>query len=223
MASDGQLQSPNADDLLERYRRWRRHRGTIQSAALKQVSRSTLLEQARRIGMARGSTLIVSSESEMSLLYDLAVYGAKEGRTRAIDRYASARSKSSDPDEALVLKALCEARFSWFRTIARQPPFGVRIEDLLRGGELWLLDEGLEQTMRPGSFISTRVAPIEGFVMTCGVIVPFDELMTLDMQAFLANKEEPAILIQQADDRRFPERIYKLAIMRDLMGRVEYR
>jgi len=59
--------------------------------------------------------------------------------------------------------------------------------------------------------------------MTCGVIVPFDELMALDMQAFLANREERAILIQQADDRRFPERIYKLAIMRDLMGRVEYR
>jgi len=223
MAIDEQMQSPDADGLLERYRRWRRYRGSIQSAALKHVSQSTLLEQARRIGMARGAALIVSRESEMSLLYDLAVYGAKEGRTRAIDRYASAQSTSSDPNEALVLKALREARFSWFRIIARQPPFGVRIEDLLRGGELWLLDEGLERTMQPGSFLATRVAPIEYFVMTCGVIVPFDELMAVDVHAFLANHEERAILIRQADDRRFPERLYRTAIRRDLMGRVEYR
>ena len=37
-----------------------------------------------------------------------------------------------------------------------------------------------------------RVAPIEDFVMTCGAIVPVDELMALDMQALLANKEEQA-------------------------------
>jgi len=159
IAIDDQMQSPGAGDLLERYRQWGHHRRAIQTAALKQVSQSTRLEQARRIGMASGSTLIVRSEPEVSLLYDLAVYGAKEGRTRAIDRYASARSRRSDPDEALVLKALCEARFSWFRIIAKQPPFGVRIEDLLRGGELWLLDEGLEQTMRPGGFIATRSLP----------------------------------------------------------------
>ncbi|MGD9880188.1 MAG: hypothetical protein AB7F22_17995 [Reyranella sp.] len=223
MAIDEQMQSPGADGPLERYRRWRRYRGSIQTAALKHVSQSTLLEQARRIGMARGAALIVSSESEMSLLYDLAVYGAKEGRTRAIDRYASAQSTSSDPNEALVLKALRESRFSWFRIIARQPPFGVRIEDLLRGRELWLLEEGLERTMQPGSFLAARVAPIECFVMTCGAIVPFDELMALDMHAFLANQEERAILIRQADDRRFPERLYRTAIRRDLMGRVEYR
>jgi len=99
MAIDDLLQSPSADELRERYRRWQPHRGSIQSAALKHVSRSSLLEQARRIGMARDSTLLVGDESEMSLLYDLAVYGAKEGRTRAIDRYASAPSRISDPDE----------------------------------------------------------------------------------------------------------------------------
>lgn len=37
-----------------------------------------------------------------------------------------------------------------------------------------------------------RVAPIEDFVMTCEAIVPVDELMALDMQALLANKEEQA-------------------------------
>lgn len=223
MAIDDQMQSPDRDDLLERYRRWRGYRGAIQAAALKHVSQSTLVEQARRIGMARGSALIVSGEAEMSLLYDLAVYGAKEGRSRAIDRYASARSSISDPDEALVLKALRASYFSWFRTIERQPPFGVRLEDLLRGEELWLLDEGLEQSMRPGAFVATRVAPIDDFVMTCGIIVPFDQLMTLDMEAFLTNKVEQEILIKQADDKRFPERIYRTAIGRDLMGRVEYR
>jgi hypothetical protein len=122
-----------------------------------------------------------------------------------------------------VLKALCEARFSWFRTVGRRPPFGVLIEDVLRGGELWLLDEGLERTMQPGHFFATRVAPIEDFVMTCGLIVPFDQLMTLDMEAFLTNKEEQAILTQQADDRRLPERICKTAIRRGLMERVGYQ
>ena len=54
------------------------------------LSRQALLEHAKRLGLATGQTLVAESEAEMTLVFDLALYTAKERRSRALDRYARA-------------------------------------------------------------------------------------------------------------------------------------
>ncbi len=217
------MQSLNRDDVLRRYRRWRELRTEIQTAALKNMSHAAFLRGAKRIGLADGNTVIANSEAELSLAYDLALYSVGAGTTRAIDRCARTRPKNGDPDEALVLQALCAARFSVFRVIEKNEIVGVLLKDLLRGGEVWLLDEGLEQTLRHGEFLAARVAPVEGFVITCGVFVPFDRQAAGEMEAVLKIGNDQAISALLADDKRFPEHVYRIAVTRELMRRVAYQ
>ena len=110
--------------ILSRYRRYRDLRMDIQTAALESIPHSSFLAHAKRIGLSDGKVLFTDDIVELSLAFDLAVYTASAGRTRAIDRCARRRLPASKPDEALVLEALQASRFSIFRTIGRCEPAG---------------------------------------------------------------------------------------------------
>jgi hypothetical protein len=210
------------DDVLGRYRRYRGLRTDIQTAALKNVSRSTFLAHAKRIGLGDGKRLFTDDHIELTLVYDLAVYTAKRGQTRAIDRYARLHSQAAESDEALVLAALCASRFSLFRVIEKSELAGVLFEDLMRGGETWLVDEGLEQSANLGEIFAMRVAPIDAFVMTCGAVVPIDAETGDELVGLLAGGGTEVELTALADDPRFALSVYKLAVELELMSRVTY-
>jgi hypothetical protein len=210
-------------DVLKRYRRYRDIRMDIQTTALENISPSNFLACAKRIGLSDGKVLFTDDQVELTLVFDLALYTARMGRTRAIDRYARRRLAVSKPDEALVLKGLQASRFSVFRTIGGCEPTGLLLEDLMRGGRFSLLDGGLQQSAKPGDVFAMRVAPVEEFVITCGAVVPingetFEEIV--DFVADGAPKSELAIL---ADDWRFAASFYELAIELGLMNFVAYR
>ena len=99
-------------DVLRRYRNLRaictRHR----TAAVKFLAQPAIMESARRLGLTAGHVLIADSTEELTLVFDLAIYTAKEGRTRAIDRYAKAAQLPAGSDEMRMLEAMCCARFS---------------------------------------------------------------------------------------------------------------
>jgi hypothetical protein len=175
----GEMRTLSRTDLLDRYRRCSAIRGKSQTAALESVATSRLLAHAKRIGLSDGKVLFTDDDVELTLVYDLAVYTSEHGRTRAIDRYARKRALACDPEEALVLDGLQASRFSVFGVVAKCEPAGVLVEDLMRGGKLVLLDEGMEQSAKPGEVFAMRIAPIEDFVISCGVIAP------LGAQAFM--------------------------------------
>jgi hypothetical protein len=107
------------EDVLRRYRHLRAIGAHHHSAALKFLARPAIVEHARRLGLMMGQTLIANSEEEMTLVFDLAIYTAKEGRNRAIDRYAKVAQLPPDSDERSMLDAMCHAQFSIWR-VARQ-------------------------------------------------------------------------------------------------------
>jgi hypothetical protein len=219
----GEMHGFSRADILGRYRRYRDLRKDIQTAALENIPHSSFLAHAKRIGLSDGKFLFTDDTVELSLAFDLAVYTAGAGRTRAIDRCARRRLPVAKSDEALVLRALQASRFSIFRTIGTCQPAGVLLEDLMRGGAIPLLDEGLEQSAQPGAVFAMRVAPIEEFLITCGAIVPIGpEMMEecIDVPIGAASKAELAAL---ADHRRFAASIYELAIELGLMNFVAYR
>ena len=133
---------------LGRYRRYSDLRKEIQSAALKNVSASSFLAHAKRIGLSDGSVVFADDLSGMALVYDLALYTAQPGRTRAIERCARKRLKASQPEEAVVLQGLLASRFSIFGVVGRREPAGVLLEDLMRGGTIPLWTRGWSN--RPG-------------------------------------------------------------------------
>jgi hypothetical protein len=130
---------------------------------------------------------------------------------------------AAQPDEALVLQALQASRFSIFRVIGRCEPAGVLLEDLMRGGTVPLLDEGLERSARPDGVFAMRVAPIEDFVITCGAAVPMDFEIFEGIIEFLTDGEPDAELAALADRWRFAASLYELAIRLELMSSIMYR
>jgi len=59
------------DEVLARYRRLRAINQRHHHEILKLISRDALLHQARRLGLARGKTLILDDMDEMHYVYDL--------------------------------------------------------------------------------------------------------------------------------------------------------
>jgi hypothetical protein len=210
------------DEILDRYRRLRAISTRHHSAALEFVSRQAILEHAKRLGLAVGRMLVADSEEEMTLAFDLALYTAKDGRSRALDRYARAARPSPASDEARMLDAMRRARFSIWRIERRHETAGLIVADVLREAEVWLVDEKLEASAPPGMAFAGRVCEPEKFAITCGVVVPLDrdliEEVTLDTLAWRRGDPE-----QIAEDPRFATAIYRTALDSGIMEQVAYQ
>jgi hypothetical protein len=218
----GEMHASSRVAILGRYRRYSDLRKDIQSTALKNVSGSSFLAYAKRIGLSDGNVLF-ADESELTLVYDLALYAAQQGRTRAIDRCARKRLTAAQPDEALVLQALQASRFSIFRVIGRGEAAGVLLEDLMRGGTIHLLDEGMERSVKPDNVFAMRVAPIEDFAITCGAVVPFNGETFAEVVDVVTDGVPVTERIALVDRWRFAASLYELAIEFGLMNFVAYR
>ena len=212
------------NEVLSRYRHLRAISTQHHSAALKFLARSTILEHARRLGLAKGKALLVQNEAELTLVFDLAIHTAREGRSRAIDRYAQATQLPEGSDEALMLEAMRRARFSVWQFKERHETAGLLVTDLLRKVEAWLVDERLEATAPDGMAFAARLYDPDVFAMTAGVVVPvdreqFDEISTAMLNLLASQHTQPARL---ADDPRFATAIYRAAIDQGIMDQVVF-
>jgi hypothetical protein len=205
------------DEILQRYRHLRLISIGHHSGALKFLSRQGLLEYAKQLGLATGGMLVAESEAEMTLVFDLALYTAKQHRSRALDRYARATPLPPGSDAARVLEAMRQARFSVWRINRRHETAGLIITDVLRETELWLVDEQLEASAPEGLCFAGRICQPDRFAMSCGVVVPvYPELIeeiTTDMMAWRRGDPE-----RVAEDPRFTLAIYRAAIDTGIMN-----
>ena len=209
-------------EIIDRYRRFRAISRSHNGGAFKCLSSQAFMEQARRLGIARGRTLILNTEDEFTLVCDLALYARQGGRKRPLDRYAASQRLSPDSDEARVLDAMLAARFALIRVERRHPEAGLIVSDLMREKEFWLVDEGLESTAPVGFKMATRVYSPESFHMTAGVSVPLGGgllMSALARRPLLARMD----LHEAAGDRRFAEAIYREAIQSGVMERVRFQ
>jgi hypothetical protein len=162
-------------EKLNRYRHLRAISARQHDAAVKFVGRGTLLDYGRRIGIVHDSTFVCDSIDEMTLAFDLAIHTSRQGRSRAIDRYARTVRATPGSDEAIMLKAAQDARFALWRVEGLHATAGLTLLDIANDITLWLMDEGLEASAPIGSVYAGRLMAVDDFVMTCGATVPVDE------------------------------------------------
>jgi hypothetical protein len=209
-------------EVLTRYRHLREISKRHHSAVLDFLAKDTIISLARRLGLAQGKTLVLDSIDDLNLAFDLAIHTAPKDRSRAIDRYARAAPLALESDELLVLEAMQRARFSIINIVRRHPIAGLIVKDLVRGVEVWLVDEGLESSLPDGAALATRLFTPEGFAMTAGVLVPLNseliENAVFDTPQLLRKRRDEVI-----DDRRFAEAIYRAALESGLMRQVAYQ
>jgi hypothetical protein len=133
LAMAGQRQVMTHPDVLKHYRHLRTISTEHHTGALKFVARSTPLERAKRLGLAAGHTLIIDNDEEMTLVFDLAIHTAREGRSSAINRYTRALPPPADSGEARMLEAMRQTIFLIWK-IARRHRRAAGEQDLARRG-----------------------------------------------------------------------------------------
>jgi hypothetical protein len=159
-------------EVLTRYRRLRQVSKEHHQSVLDIIAPDVVLDWAKRLGLTQGKPVVLGSENEMTLAEDLATYLPRLGRSHPLDRYARAAQFAPDSDEAIVLEAMRHARFSLWRVERRHESAGLILGDLLRGGEIRLVDETMEKNAPQGVEIAARLLKLEGFAMTARIIVP---------------------------------------------------
>ena len=213
---------PGRAEAIARYRRLRAISVAHHSAVLGFISTAALVQQARRLGLAHGKTLVVDDVDDLMLAYDLLIHTAAAGRSRAIDRYARSARLAEGSDEARVLEAMRQARFAIVTVERRHEAAGVIVTDLFRETELWLMDEGLEASAQAGWALATRYYAPDRFVMTAGISIPVSRLLleiALDAVPRAA-RHAPAEAI---DEPRVAEALYRTALKVGIMDNVTYK
>ena len=144
-------------EILTRYRRLRQISKEHHQAVLDIIAPGVMLDWAKRLGLTQGRTVVLGSEHDMTLVEDLATYLPRPGRSHPLDRYARTARFAPDSDEAIVLEAMRHARFSLWRVERRHETAGLILQDLLRGGEIWLVDETMEKSAPRGVEMAARL------------------------------------------------------------------
>ena len=220
---DGSGDMPSTqDDLLARYLHLREISKTLHDEVLKSISGDALLNQARRLGLAQGRTLVLDAMDEMYYVYDLAIYTAPADRSRAIDRYAKSARFEAHSDDRLMLEAMRASQFAILLIEQRHDTVGLIATDILRNSKVWLLDVGLESSIDDGELIATRLLTPGPFSMTAGVNVPFEIEMLEPVCMLLPQRIGNSKLSRIADDRRFAEAVYKVGLADGVMDRLAY-
>jgi hypothetical protein len=221
-ANEQQSPTSSRGEVLARYRHLREISKQHHSQAMHSLSKDAILQHARRLGLARGRTLVLDSMDELTFAFDLAIYTAPAGRSRAIERYARSAKFAVGSDEALVLETMCNAHFTLAIVQCRHQAAGLIVKDLLRNVEVWLVDEGLEKSLSAGSIFATRYYTPDRFSVTAGVVVPLgsDVFMSALEACPQLSRKSP---IEALEDRRFAEALYRVAIADGIAESVIYQ
>jgi hypothetical protein len=209
-------------EILTRYRHLRRISNEQHQAVLDSIAPDALLDWAKRLDLTRGRTVLLESEHEMTLAEDLAIHLARLGRSRPLDRYTRAARVAPGSDQAIVLEAMRRARFSLWRVERRHEIVGLILRDLLRGGQVWLVDETMEQTARPGLEMAARLLEPEGCAMTARIVVP----VTPDLMEQVFARTPVLRRIQGgalAQDPHFAIGVYRAAVATGAMDAVRFK
>ncbi len=210
------------DEKLARYRRLREINMGQQSGALDRIAADTILEFGRRLGVAHGRTLACDSPSEMMLLFDLAVYTGKAGRSRGIERYARSVETTLTRDEAMMLRAAQTARFHLWRIERPHEIAGLWVTDIVNDDPMWLIDEGIEASGRAGLVFAARLMAVDDFVMTCGVSIPLSATLLAAALDHIPNVDYDS-REEALNDARFAIGLYRSAIETGTMESMEFR
>jgi hypothetical protein len=214
-------------EILSRYRHLRQISKEQHEAVLHIIAPAIVLDWAKRIDLMQGKTVVSDSEYEFALAEDLAIYLPRLGRSHPLDRYARTVGFAPSSDEAIVLAAMRQARFSLWRVERDHETTGLILRDLLREEEIWLIDEAMTKNARPGQEMAARLVQPDRFAMTARVIVPINPaLMTRPELMEEVFTRAPALRSLQgkalAEDLRFAICVYRAAVATGAMDFVRF-
>lgn len=162
------------DEILDTYKRLRNVQKALNGRFVSQLPKSTLLECAKKLGLAKGKVMIFDSQDELPALMDFCLYNSRSGGKNMIERYALQTPPLPESDEKQVLQAMLDSHFSVFMVEKVYTGKGVSLSSFGQE-EIFLMDLGLGDSAVTGMSMAGRVLPFRDFHMTAGAFLPLYE------------------------------------------------
>jgi len=183
------LDAGSCEESVQKYKRLRAVEVALCGTLHDMVTDAALNFVARSLGLReRGEALY--EHGDYSVLLELATYEHRQRRKTVIERFIGKTKPAVGTDEHLVLAAMISSRFTLLRLGETEPGVGVRVEDLLFGGDFFLADLQLSKGKKNvETVIATRLLAFDDFVMTpCTSYLDFDPELACMMAAGLAKE-----------------------------------
>lgn len=173
------MNNDSDSDILRKYDGFRELIKELQSDALGDISKLTMLQAGRKLRMmGGGNTLVFDSEAEADILADFALWEIPQGGTTVIKKYLE-RISSSDVNDDVKKELVVgmQKAFSSLFEIVIVLKDGILIRDVLSDENpiYTLVDIGIIQTGVEGELLFTRLIPLTDFCIGCGTAFPFRE------------------------------------------------
>lgn len=163
-------------ERLPRYKQLRQAGIELNTKLGKTTSRSEMGEGGRKLGLLDGNTLVLETDDEIAVLMDFILHDVRRHGLNPIERYLQTSPPPEGSDEWVLLQSLRRSRFSIFAVKSVEKGVGVTVEDLLRGGEHFLVDVGFGSSAAAGMVFVMRVMEADGIGMTTGAALPLGKL-----------------------------------------------
>ncbi len=160
------------EELVERYKEWRSAGRELNMILAKQLPKVAIPECGKKLGLYKAGTLILNNDDEIAVLYDYGLHHYIRGGKNTIERYLENTRPAPDSRDAVLLKALLDARHSVFTVLEIHPHQGARLLDLAHGDTFDLVDIGISETAEPGLIFIGKIFKLEDFYMSTGTLIP---------------------------------------------------
>lgn len=166
----GDVQKPDASELVKKYRAYRRVARELTSKALEAVPPEALMKSGKLLGIVRGKTFIFESESESNAQMDFLLTEVVSRGKAALEIYRDAVG-ARNQTEREILDAFAASYTSLFRveSVSRPECSFTLLDCLLPGRSVKIIDVGLSTTAVPGLLMFTRIVPFQDFAMSSGM------------------------------------------------------
>jgi len=160
------------DRILARYQQMR-SAGRELNNTLMERCKPPVKRAARDLGVLVNGTIVMDID-QMPVLMDHAIYHCRKDGRNVVERFAAEHPPAPSSDAEVVLTAMRQAFFSLFQVRDVVEGVGVRVLDILRNREHFLVDVNLSQSIVEGVVLASRMLPFEDFIMTTGAALPVD-------------------------------------------------
>lgn len=140
---------------------------------IKTIPRQAFDEIGDALGIRHNGVLVFDSEDMTSVMMDCCLYDWYENGKNLVQRYAETHPVTPGTDESYVLQACLHAKYRILKVQSAVPGAGVHCQDVLNGGELFLMDVAMSQNVpNVNAAMATRTIPLGEYWMTSGAGLP---------------------------------------------------
>lgn len=141
----------------------------------KSAERSTIMYFGKQLGFWQNNVLVMDSDNDSNVLFDLMIYEKGRLGRRLIDEFYDSDVELNDLEEE-ILEGQVNACFSLFQMVSVDKARGeLRLKDVLNpeSPEVILMELSLSQSDYKDILIFTRLVPIRGVYMSSGMAFIF--------------------------------------------------